>query len=215
LKPQVVIVGAGGHAKVIIDILEQRDELQIAGCTSTMRDTDEVLGYPILGADECLPGLFSSGVRFAIVAIGDNRVRFEKMRRLSEAGFDLVSAISRDAIVSRHATLGRGVCVMPGAVINVAVSLGDGAIANTGSTIDHDCVIGECAHVAPGVNLAGCVNIGAGTMLGIGSRVIPGVTIGPWATIGAGAVVIKDLGANVTAVGVPARVTSVRTDRGR
>ena len=142
---------------MIIDILEQRDELRIAGCTSAMRGTEEVLGYPVLGTDDCLPGLFSSGVRSAIVAIGDNRLRLDKLCRLRDTGFELVSAISPDAIVSPRATLGRGVSVMPGAVINVAAGLEDGVIANTGATIDHDCAIGECAHIAPGVNLAGCV----------------------------------------------------------
>jgi UDP-perosamine 4-acetyltransferase len=213
--PQVVIVGAGGHAKVIIDILEQRDELRIAGCTSAARETEDVLGYPVLGTDDCLPALFSSGVRSAIVAIGDNRVRMDRLCHLRDAGFELVSAISPDAIVSPRAMLGRGVSVMPGAVINVAAGLEDGVIANTGSTIDHDCAIGQCAHIAPGANLGGGVRVGAGSLIGIGSRVIPGVTIGPWATVAAGAVVIRDLDANVTAMGVPARVTRIGTERGR
>jgi UDP-perosamine 4-acetyltransferase len=103
LKPQVVIVGAGGHAKVIIDILEQRGELRIAGCTSAENEPREVLGYPVLGSDDCLPALFSSGVSFAIAAIGDNRVREEKMSCLSELGFELVNAVSPHATISPRA----------------------------------------------------------------------------------------------------------------
>jgi len=215
LKPQVVIVGMGGHAKVIIDILEQCGELRIAGCTSLENGPQELLGYPVLGTDDRLPYLFSSGVSAAIVAIGDNRLRMDKLCALKEMGFELVSAISPDAIVSPRAMLGRGLSIMPGAIINVAAELKDGVIVNTGATIDHDCSIGECAHIAPGASLAGCVTVGAGSLIGIGSRVIPRVTIGPWTTVGAGAVVVDDLESNVTAVGVPARVIKRGTERGR
>lgn len=95
---------------------------------------------------------------------------------------------------------------MAGVVINAGTAIGDGAVINTGATVDHDCKIGAYCHVAPGVNLAGCVTLEEGVFLGIGSRVIPGIQIGEWTTVAAGAVVVRDLPSRVVAMGIPARV---------
>lgn len=205
MKERVIVLGAGGHARVVIEILEEREEFEIAGCVSRERGGD-TLGYPILGGDEMLPALYAQGLRKAFVAIGENRVRRAVMERAAAAGFDLINAVSRRAVVSPRARLGCGVAVMPGAVVNVMSRIGDGAIINTGATVDHDCDIGRWAHVAPGTNLAGGAVIGEGVFLGIGSRVLPCVTVGAWTTVGAGAVVIADLPGGVTALGVPAVV---------
>ncbi|MCE5310919.1 MAG: acetyltransferase [Acidobacteriales bacterium] len=205
MKEPVIVLGAGGHAKVVIEILEEQERFQIAGCVS--RDPGgELLGVPILGDDGILPALHADGLRKAFVAIGDNRARLDAMERAAAAGFELVNAVSRHSVISPRVSLGRGVAVMPGAVVNVLSRIGDGAIINTGATVDHDCDIGRCAHVAPGTNLAGSVVIGEGVFLGIGSRVLPCVTVGAWTTVGAGAVVISDLPGGVTAIGVPAMV---------
>jgi UDP-perosamine 4-acetyltransferase len=201
----VVIVGAGGHAKVIIDLLQERGEIELAGCVS--RESGEVLGLPWLGDDDALPGILASGLRRAFVAIGDNRLRSELLRRLTGLGFAMVNAISSQAVVSRRAALGTCVAVMPGAVVNVDTIVEDGAIINTSAHVDHDCRIGACAHIGPGTALAGNVTIGEGAFLGVGSRVIPRRTVGAWSTLGAGAVVVRDIPSHVTAVGVPARVT--------
>jgi len=211
VKPRVVVLGASGHAKVIIEILEEMGTFDIAGCTCTPANSGTVIGYPILGGDEALPGLLAGGVDHAFVAVGDNRVRWNIIRQVRALGFKLITAVSRSARISPRARLGEGVAVMPGATINVNTRVGDGAIINTGSSVDHDCVVGECAHIAPGVHLAGNVTIGEGAFLGVGSCVIPGVAIGAWSMIGAGAAVIGDLDEGVTAVGVPARVIRTKT----
>jgi UDP-perosamine 4-acetyltransferase len=206
-KPQrVLIVGASGHAKVIIDILGERLEFEIAGCTSADPGVRELLGIPVLGPDAILPEVFQSGITNAFVAVGDNRARFRLLRLVTDLGFTLINAISPRAAISRRARLGAGIAVMPGAAINVDTVVEDGAIVNTGATVDHDCRIGRCAHIAPGANLAGRVTVGEGSFLGIGSRVIPGCAIGAWTTVGAGGVVIRDLPSHVTAVGVPAAI---------
>lgn len=205
LRERVVVLGAGGHAKVVIEILEEQEQFEIAGCVSG-EPGGEVLGVPIVGDDRILPALYAEGVRKAFVAIGENRARRNAMACAAAEGFELINAVSQHSVISPRAQLGRGITVMPGAVVNVMSCIGDGAIVNTGATIDHDCDIGPWAHVAPGANLAGGVTIGEGVFLGMGSRVLPCVSVGPWTTVGAGAVVIADLPGGVTAVGVPAVV---------
>jgi UDP-perosamine 4-acetyltransferase len=207
----VVILGASGHAKVIIRILEEMHDWDIIGCTSAGRGAEEPLGCPVLGGDDVLPGLLASGVRHAFVAIGDNRVRRRVSEEVRQVGFTLINAISPRALISPGVQLGCGVAVMAGAVIQADALVGDGAIVNTGATVDHDCRVGPYAHIAPGVNLAGRVKVGEGAFLGIGSCVVPGIRIGPWAVVGAGAAVIEDVPEAVTVVGVPARVTERRT----
>ena len=201
----LVIVGDGGHAKVIIDIFLDSG-VQPIGCTGVDRSRGDLLGIEIIGGDDQLPRLFAAGTRQAFVAIGDNRKRREISRAVREIGFHLVNAISMRASVSRFARLGAGVAVMPGAVVNAAAEIGDGVIINTGATVDHDCMIGSFAHIAPGTNLGGRVLVGEGALLGIGTRVVPGIKIGDWAVAGAGSVIIRNLEPNIVAAGVPASI---------
>jgi UDP-perosamine 4-acetyltransferase len=211
--PPVVIAGAGGHAKVAIEILEESRAWRIAACTSDGGPGAALLGIPVPGDDQWLPGLRASGIRHAFAAIGDNRARLDAMARLQGAGFHLINAVSRRATVSPRVRLGCGVAIMPGAVVNVDTELGDGVIVNTGATVDHDCRVGRGVHIAPGANVAGRVSIGEGAFLGAGCRVIDGMTIGAWTVVGAGAVVVRHLPEGVVAVGVPASVR-VRRDGG-
>jgi UDP-perosamine 4-acetyltransferase len=206
----VVLVGGGGHAKVILDLLRAAGQHEIAGCASLDPNAMRDLGIPVLGDDSRLPAIYASGVRRAFVAIGDNRRRWRLSEELAAMGFELVNAVSPNAVLSPSVRLGAGVAVMAGVVINACSRIGNGCIINTGATVDHDCIIGNWAHIAPGANLAGCVTVGEGAFLGIGSRAIPKVSIGEWATVGAGGVVVRDLPAGVTAIGVPAKVKGRR-----
>lgn len=207
LRPRIVVLGGGGHARVILDILAQAEEFEVMGFTSrdAEQQTTALSGYPRLGTDEALPELFSSGIRHAFVAVGDNKRRKRCFGELTSMGFTMVNVISRHAVISPRASLGLGVGIMPGAVINIGTVIGDGAIVNTNASVDHDCTIGAFAHIAPGTALAGNVKVGSGALLGVGSRVIPGVTIGANSTVAAGAVVIHDLPPDLFAAGVPAR----------
>ena len=149
----------------------------------TSRDAEQqttaLTGYPRLGTDEALLELFSSGIRHAFVAVGDNKRRKRCFGELASMGFTMVNVISRYAIISPRGRLTlAGVGDMPGAVINTGTVIGDGAIVNTNASVDHDCRIGAFVHIAPGTALAGNVKVGNGALLGVGSRVIPGVTIG-------------------------------------
>lgn len=205
----VVIVGGGGHAKVVIESLRAAGKVVAAviDADSTPRD---VAGVPVIGDDAALPGLRAQGLDEAFVAIGDNRLRARLAQGLIEQGFMLVNAIHPSAVISPSARLGCGVAVMPGAVINAEVQIGDLVIINTGAVIDHDCRLDTACHLGPASALAGAVSLGARSFLGVGTRVIPNITIGADVVVGAGAVVVRDLPDAVIAVGVPAKIQGTR-----
>lgn len=199
----VIIVGAGGHAKVVIELFRSL-EIQIVGLTDADDTSRSVLGVKVLGDDSLLPRLFSQGVRNAFVALGDNELRLDVGLSLQALGFKLLTAVSPSATVSPSARLGVGVAVMAGAVINAEAEVGDLVIINSGAIVEHDVVLSRACHIGPGAVLAGQVRVGQSALLGAGSRVIPGREIGEGAVIGAGGCVVQDIPAHVVAVGVPA-----------
>lgn len=202
---KTVIIGAGGHSKVIIDILQHDESIEIVGCTD-YSDKKEVMGFPILGDDSILPSLFEGGIRHAFVAIGDNKRRFNIATQVQHLGFTLINAISPSAYISSSAQLGRGIAIMPNAVLNAEAQIHNYSIINTGASIDHESIIEQACHVAPGVTLSGNVHVKEGSFLGTGSNVIDGITIGAWSILGAGSVAIRNIPGSCVAVGVPARV---------
>jgi UDP-perosamine 4-acetyltransferase len=201
---KLIVLGAGGHARSVLDILLQNDDFDLVGCINPV--PGEVLGQPVIGNDDQLGVLYSNGIRKIFVAIGDNRLRKELFHKVLSLGFEPVNIISRYAMISQRVNLGRGICVMAGAVLNVNTVIGDNCIINTRCSIDHDCSIGQSSHIAPGVTLSGSVQAGEGVHIGTGSAVIDGITIGAWSYIGSGAAVVKDIPAGVLAYGVPARI---------
>ena len=209
MKKRVVICGGGPHSEVVIDILLDQEEYDLAGVVD--RDGNAPFGLPLLGTDDDLPRLRDAGITHAFVAVGSNRVRRLVTEKLESLGFQLVNVIASDAVVSRRSSLGKGVLVNHGAIVNAGTRIGDGVILNTGCTVDHDCTVGSFAHIAPGVHISGSTHIGDLTMLGVGSCVKDGIVIGSNTTIGAGAAVISDIPADCTAVGVPARIIKFNT----
>lgn len=201
----LVVIGAGGHAKVCIELLYAMGKT-VDYCIGNTGDTSTCLGVPVFEGDEYLLKLRGQGYEEAFIAIGSNSLRNRLGDMVTSLGYRLVNAISPAAQISPSASIGDGVAIMAGAIINAEAIIGDLAIINTGATIDHDCNIGRAVHIAPQCALAGNVTVAAGGFLGIGCKVIPGVTIGEDATLGAGAVVIKDIPANAKAVGVPANI---------
>lgn len=202
---KVLIVGAGGHAKVIIDMLLQNNRYEVAGLIDKNLSAG-FYGIPVLGNDDALPEIYSEGrIKYAFVALGSGALREKVTYRVKDAGFELINVISRHAIISPTVRMGAGIAIMPGAVINADVSLGDGCIINTNSSVDHEGNIGEYTHIAPGCAISGCVHIGRQCFLGTGSRVIDRINIGNNTIVGAGAAVVKDIEGNCTVVGVPAR----------
>jgi UDP-perosamine 4-acetyltransferase len=207
MNEAIIMIGAGGHAKVCIELLQAMGET-VAYCIAGGEAPPSCLGIPVLVGDDNIARLREQGYERAFIAIGANRLRAKLGAAARELGYELVNAVSPKAIVSPSARIGRGVAVMAGAIINADVEIGSLAIINTGATIDHDCVIGDAVHIAPQSALAGEVRVGAGSFLGIGSKVIPGITIGDGVTVGAGGVVIRNIASGTTAVGIPAQPIS-------
>ncbi|WP_454761015.1 acetyltransferase [Caulobacter segnis] len=201
----VVIIGGGGHAKVVIESLRASGHT-VAAIVDADPTPREVLGVPVVGDDLKLPALKEQGLSQLFVAIGDNRLREKLGRKAQGLGFVLVNAIHPSAVISPSAKLGQGVAVMAGVAINADTDVGDLAIINTGAVVDHDGRLGVACHLGPASALAGGVTVGDRAFLGVGARVIPGVTIGADTTVGAGGVVVRDLPDGVLAVGVPARI---------
>ncbi len=204
MTPAVVVVGAGGHAKVCIELLRAMGET-VDYCVGSNDGPAACVGVPVLAGDEHLLQLFEQGYRRAFIAIGANAVRLKLAETAIAAGYELVNAISPTAVISPSARLGHGIAVMAGAVVNAESTIADLCIVNTGATVDHDGCVGKAAHIAPQCALAGNVTVGKLSFLGVGCRVIPGVAIGERVMIGAGSTVLADVPSNTTCVGTPAK----------
>jgi len=213
-REPLLVYGASGHAKVILDILERAGQHPIVGLLDDnvrLRGTG-FFGYPVLGGGDLLSEHRYRGHQL-VIAVGDNHARQKIARQIGRlGGYEFALAIHPSAQIARGVQIGSGTVIMANVAINSDAVIGQHAIINTGATIDHDCVIGDFVHVSPGTHLAGNVHVGALTHLGVGVSAIPGVKIGTASIIGAGAVVLNDIPEGVTAVGVPARV--VKTKRG-
>jgi UDP-perosamine 4-acetyltransferase len=201
----LVVIGGGGHAKVVLDVLRLDARFRVVGVVDPARVGGQVLEFPVLGGDEILPALKAQGVTAAFVALGDNRTRQRIGRELRQLGFALPAIVHPTAIISPSARIGAGCVIMAGAKVGPDASVGELAIVNTGAIVEHDAQLGPAAHVAPGCSLAGCVRIGERTLLGIGSVVRPDIRIGDDVVVGAGSAVVADIKNGQTVAGVPAR----------
>ena len=211
LKNRLVILGAGGHARVLLDSLTK-----ISGfIVHAMLDPNRMLwgtdlyGVPIRGGDELLPELTKEGVTHFVVglgSVGDPGPR----RRLFELGalygLASVNLIHPTAVCSRNARIGDGAQLLALSVVNAGAILGRNVIVNTGAIVEHDCVLGDYVHVGPGATLSSGVHVGEGTHIGLGASILQEIKIGRNSIVGAGAVVVDDVPHDVVVVGVPARI---------
>ena len=213
---RILILGAGGHAQVVANILQRaRDAGEPIDPVGYLDDNDalhgqRLLGLLVLGALEDLPNIPHDAL---LIAVGDNRTRkrlFDQLRRQNER-----FAIARHpaAVIAPDVSIGPGTMICPGVVVNPGSSIGSNVILNTGCTVDHHNRIGDHAHIAPGVHLGGDVEIGDGTLVGIGATVMPQRRVGAWSIVGAGSLVHTDTFDGVVVIGTPARVAGHTDER--
>ena len=215
--PSCLILGGGGHARVIIECLRANKTEESLGILD--RDPalgqQEVLGVPVLGGDELLPHLAREGTTRFLVGlggVGDNRPRQRLFESGLKHGLNPLTLCHPSAVCSPSASLGGGTVVFPGAVVNACTRLGTNVIVNTGAIVEHDCTVGDHVHLATGSRVCSTVRIGNAAHIGAGSTVRQGISIGEGAIVGAGAVVVKDVEPWTVVVGVPARVLKTRGD---
>lgn len=205
---QIVVVGGGGHAKVVISILKRLKEYRIVGYTD-LKDHGPLLDIGYLGSDGALEKLTAAtkGLHLvlAVGQVGLGHHRQKLWRRLQSSSIQFPMITSPNAIVNEGVSGGEGAVVMDGAVVNTGASLGCGAIVNTNATVEHDVMLEDWVHLGPGSTLSGGVTVGAFSMIGAGATVIEGRKIATGCFVGAGAVVVNDLTEPGVYVGVPAR----------
>lgn len=199
MKKKVIIIGFGGHGRVIADIVNSgSDELE--GFLDDNQNKD-AYGCRYLGkTDDCVKFCDCS----FIIGIGDNYLREKIAEKYSQ--LDFYTAISPSAVISDYAKVGKGTCVMPNCVINSGAEIGNHCIINTSAVVEHDCKIGDFVHVSPRAAIAGTVSVGARTHIGIGVSVRNNISICSDCIIGAGGAVVKDINKSGIYVGVPAKM---------
>ncbi|MCA4782194.1 acetyltransferase [Empedobacter sp. 225-1] len=193
------LVGAKGHGKVILDILEDL-EIKVDGFLDVDESINSVYQYKVLHSFPNERNMF--------ISIGNNATR--KMIVNNHPQFNYLTLIHPKTAISKRAKIGEGSVIMSGVSVNTEVQIGKHCIINTNASIDHECVIEDYVHISPNVALAGNVEVGEGTHIGIGTAVIQGIKIGKWCTIGAGAVIIKDIPDGATVVGNPGRIIKIK-----
>jgi sugar O-acyltransferase (sialic acid O-acetyltransferase NeuD family) len=204
----VIVLGGGGHARVLLDLLLELKATIIGVTTADGKGDPPLPGINILGKDDAVARHSPAEVQLVnaigIATASDFRKRLQE--QFATQGYRFPVLIHPGASISRFATLAEGCQIMAGCVIQAGAQIGRGTIVNTMASVDHDCRIGEFVHIAPGAHLSGCVTVGDCSLIGTGSSVIQDVRIGAMCTIGAGSAVVRDISHGQRVGGSPARV---------
>ncbi len=208
--PEIVVIGGGGHARMLVDALRAAGDPRTIGVLD--RDTTRhgmlLLDAPIVGGDALLPELARRGTKAFAIGLGgtsDNGPRARLFAGALALGLEPCTIVHPRAAVSPWAVLGAGAQIMPGAIVNAGAVLGRNVIVNSNAVVEHDCTIGDDVHVATGACLASTVTVGAGAHIGAGAVVRQLIAIGDAAVVGAGAVVVRNVLPRTTVAGVPAK----------
>jgi sugar O-acyltransferase (sialic acid O-acetyltransferase NeuD family) len=207
-KMRVVIIGTGGHGKVVLEAIRHDPNLEVIGFLDDDPNKRKVIidGLRVLGPTSLLPEFKKQGVNEIALGIGNNGQRERIFHMAKEQGFRVATVIHPTAFIARTASIGEGALICAKAVVMTHAQVGRGAIINTAASIDHDDVIGDFAHVGPGAHIGGIVVVGEKTFVGMGATIIQCVTLGRETMVAAGAVVIRDVPSRVMIAGVPAKV---------
>ena len=212
-NPEIIVLCAGGHARVVIDILRRSGQVVAAlvDDNAALHGT-QLDGVPIAGAD---PVVFERDPKSVVLVnalgnapkTGDSalRPRRDLFELFANKGYKFLQVFSLDTVISESAVLGEGCHVITGAIVNPGCTVGADTIINTGAQLDHDCRVGDHSHIAPGAVLGGTVKVGHECHVGAGAVVVQGVSIGDGAVVGTGAVAVKDVPPGATVFGNPAR----------
>ena len=198
-KPSLILIGAGGHARSCIDVIERQDYFQIAGLVGLPEQLHtQHFGYSVIGVDSELPSLAKIH-RYALIAVGQIKTREQRIffyQQAKQLGFQLPIIISPIAYVSPNATIGMGTIVMHGAIVNAGVSVGNNCIINSNALLEHDANVADHCHISTGAILNGNVSVGSGCFIGSGSVIKQGLTIGGSSLVGMGSTVRESLNHN-------------------
>lgn len=213
MDKEIYVLGSGGHASVLVDILKQ-NEIIISGLFSPDIDFARAAlsGIPIFANEDkifercCDTIILVNGVG----SLPGTELRVKLFNKFSAQGYSFLQVISKQSIISAFAKLGKGVQVMPGAIIQAGAVIGDNTIINSGAIVEHDCIIGAHNHIAPGVTLSGQVKTGDYVHIGTGANVIQCISIDDKAIIGAGANVTKDVPFASTVFGIRSEIKNKR-----
>jgi sugar O-acyltransferase (sialic acid O-acetyltransferase NeuD family) len=209
LEMRVVLIGGGGHARVVLDAARaQGHEVVAVLDADPVRRGQTLDGVPIVGDEADLPRLRAVGAEGVVLGVGSVTAaspRADLFARIVATGIALPTVQHPSAVVASAVSIGEASVLFANVVVNPGSRIGRNVILNTAAVVDHDCVIGDHVHISPGVRLAGGVTVGSGSHVGIGAVVIQGIRIGVDAFIAAGAVVVQDVADGARVAGVPAR----------
>lgn len=209
-KEKIIVIGSGGHAKVVVDIIEEANEWKIEGIvTKELTENRNFRGYPVLGNESVLTDLIKDGYKKIALGIGgfkDNKDREKIYNNLKTMGFECVNCIHPKSAISKSVKIGKGCTIFAGVVINPDVIIKDNVIIATNATVDHDTIINNHVLVSAGVTVGANITVGEGSLLALGVKIVSHVKIGNDVLIGAGAVVIEDCLEEGLYIGIPARL---------
>lgn len=201
-------LGAGGHCKVIIEMLQMQENVDVVGLLIPDDGTSMFQGVPILGDDDWIENALSLGITHFFIGVGTVRAT-PKRAKLFELGLSAglipLNVIHPNVVIAQSVKMGRGVTIMCGTILDTEVIIGDNVIMNVGAIVCHETVIGNHTHVSGRTVVSGGCTVGENCLIGIGACVINGINIGHNVTVGAGSVVIRDVPDHLTVVGVPAK----------
>ncbi|MDH7446560.1 acetyltransferase [Aquimarina sp. 2201CG14-23] len=205
---KVLVIGASGHAKVIIEAIELNKNYEIHGLIDSFKPKGQKLsGYEVLGTEDEISEIANQGITKGIIAIGDNFTRHLMYRKIIELvpDFEFITVIHPSAVISPSVRIGKGTVILASATINIDTVVGDFCIINTYASFGHDGIMSDFSSLAPGVNIGGNVEIDFCTAICLGANVIQGVTIGRHCIIGAGSLILNNIVDFKLVYGVPGK----------